>query len=47
VRGAADPSWTLVTHNLDAGVHLCRRILREWVPAEDLRNIDWSLGDSR
>lgn len=47
VRGSADPSWTLVTHNLDAGIHQCRRILREWVSPEDLRTMDWSVGESR
>lgn len=47
VRGQADPSWTLVTHNLDAGAHQCRRILREWVSPEDLRAIDFSTADQR
>ncbi len=42
VRGQADPSWTLVTHNLDAGEHQCRRILREWVSPEDLQTVDFS-----
>jgi hypothetical protein len=43
----ADPSWTLVTHNLDAGAHQCRRILKEWVSPEDLRTIDFSTSDQR
>ena len=46
VRGQqADPSWTLVTHNLDAGAHQCRRILREWVSPEDLKVIDFTSSD--
>ena len=47
VKGAPDPSWALVTHNLDAGVHQCRRILREFVPLEELRSMDWSLAENR
>lgn len=42
VRGTADPGWTLVTHNLNAGIHQCRRIMSEWVPTEELRSVDWS-----
>lgn len=47
VRGAPEPGWTLVTHNLDAGVHRCRRILCEWLPGDEVRAIDWSAIDGR
>ena len=47
VQGSPDPAWTLVTHNLEAGEHHCRRILREWVSPEDLRSIDWSAAERR
>ena len=42
VQGAADPAWTLVTHNLHAGPHQCRRIMREWLGLDELGQIDWS-----
>ena len=42
VRGAPEPGWTLVTHNLNAGVYRCRRILGECLPGEEIRSIDWS-----
>lgn len=45
VRGTPDAGWTLVTHNLNAGVHQCRRIMREWLPAEELTRVDWTLAD--
>ncbi|MCS7294846.1 MAG: hypothetical protein NZ761_05570 [Dehalococcoidia bacterium] len=42
VVGQAEPGWTLVTHDLGASVHHCRRILGEWLPPDELRSIDWS-----
>lgn len=42
VNGPADPRWLLVTHDLHAGTHHCRRILREWLAPEDLTLVDWS-----
>jgi len=42
-----DTAWTLVTHNADAGAHLCRRIMREWLPADDLAGVDWNITDYR
>ena len=42
VHGTPDAGWTLVTHNLNAGVHQCRRILREWLPSEEVVRIDWA-----
>ncbi|MGI8927673.1 MAG: hypothetical protein ACR2HN_13675 [Tepidiformaceae bacterium] len=42
VQGPAEPGWLLVTHNVQAGTHQCRRILREWLAPADLINIDWS-----
>jgi hypothetical protein len=42
VHGAADPRWTLVTHNVCAGIHQCRRIMREWLPSDELGEVDWS-----
>ncbi len=42
VDGAADHGWMLVTHNLQASAHHCRRIMREWLAPEDLVMVDWS-----
>lgn len=42
VVGTPDPSWRLVTHDLSPGVNHCRRILREWLPSEELFRVDWS-----
>ncbi|MBE7518747.1 MAG: hypothetical protein HS107_05825 [Thermoflexaceae bacterium] len=42
VYGTPEPGWTFVTHNLGASVHHCRRIMREWVPTEEIFAIDWS-----
>lgn len=39
-RGAAHPLWTLVTHNMAANDHHCRRILGELMPAEAVRTVD-------
>jgi len=47
VRGRPNPNWAFVTHNLNAGQHQCRRILREWLPSEDLLRIDWSALEDR
>lgn len=38
----AQPGWTLVTHDVQASVHHCRRILGEWLSPDELRAIDWS-----
>ncbi len=43
VDGKPDSNWQLVTHNQQAGVHQCRRIMREWLPAEEFCSIDWNL----
>lgn len=45
VRGAADPAWMLVTHNLEAGLHHCRRIMSEWLSADELVSVDWSTSE--
>lgn len=42
VEGAAEPGWLFVTHNLGAGGHQCRRILRECLPAAELHTIDFN-----
>lgn len=47
VHGTPDAAWTLVTHNLNAGGHQCRRILREWLPADEIIRIDFSARDER
>ena len=47
VERTPDAAWTLVTHNADAGAHLCRRIMREWLPADDLAGVDWNITDYR
>ncbi len=45
VESAAPHDWTLVTHNLDASINHCRRILREWLTFEELSQVDWSAVD--
>jgi hypothetical protein len=40
--GTPDPSWKFVTHDLSPAVNHCRRILREWIPSEDLFLVDWT-----
>jgi len=47
VRSSPDSHWTLVTHNVDAGAHLCRRIMREWLPPEDMCRIEWTIHRER
>ena len=47
VDQSPDAGWMLVTHNLDAGLHHCRRIMREWLPADDLLRVDWNITDHR
>jgi hypothetical protein len=47
IQGTPEPSWTLVTHNLQAGAHQCRRILREWLSADDIWKIDWEISRER
>ncbi|MGE5596270.1 MAG: hypothetical protein ACM3S1_09570 [Hyphomicrobiales bacterium] len=42
VNGTPQAEWAFVTHNLNAGVHQCRRIMREWLPSEELSRVDWS-----
>ena len=42
VRLQAQPGWLLVTHNLGARPHQCRRIMREWLGAEELFSVDFS-----
>ncbi|MBI5946714.1 MAG: hypothetical protein HY875_01075 [Chloroflexi bacterium] len=41
VAGTAEPAWPLVTHNLAAPMHRCRRILRGWLPADEIDTIEW------
>lgn len=41
------PGWTLVTHNLDANPHHCRRIMREWLPVEEMFHVDWIINRER
>jgi len=40
-------NWTLVTHNVNAGSHLCRRIMREWMSPEELGSVDWYITRER
>ena len=46
VEGHPPASWSFVTHNLSAGVNQCRRIMREWLPTEELFVVDWSVLES-
>lgn len=39
--------WTLVTHNVNAGSHQCRRIMREWLSADELWQVDWLIERER
>ena len=43
VQSGPEPGWTLVTHNLEAGVHQCRRILREWLPQDEIFRVEWNI----
>jgi hypothetical protein len=43
VLNSPDSHWTLVTHNVNAGSHLCRRIMSEWLSPEDMGRIDWTI----
>lgn len=47
VRGTPHPDWAFVTHNLNANPHRVRRILREWLPSEEIAGIDWSIEEYR
>ncbi len=47
VTAGPQPGWALVTHNLDATIHQCRRIMREWVSSEELFRVDWSIHRER
>ena len=47
VRGRPEADWTLVTHNLEAGPHQCRRIMKEWLAADELSSVDWTGVDGR
>ena len=42
VVSAPEPGWVLVTHNLGARAHQCRRIMREWLAIEELFAVDFS-----
>lgn len=40
VQGTPEAEWTLVTHNLNAKPHQCRRIMREWLTADEIWLVD-------
>jgi hypothetical protein len=42
-----EPGWMLVTHNLEAGLHHCRRIMQEWLTHEDLFGVEWVIHRER
>jgi hypothetical protein len=42
VLAGPEPGWVLVTHNLGARAHQCRRIMREWLGAEELFVVDFT-----
>ncbi|MDZ7729471.1 MAG: hypothetical protein U5Q44_15455 [Dehalococcoidia bacterium] len=43
VHGEPVPGWRLVTHNLGATSHQCRRIMREWLDHDELLYVDWHI----
>ena len=47
VRSSPEPGWTLVTHNLEAGRHQCRRIMCEWLPQDEIFQVDWNINRER
>jgi hypothetical protein len=47
VRSHPEPGWALVTHNLEAGLHHCRRIMREWLPADEMFRVEWTIRRER
>jgi hypothetical protein len=47
VQSSPEPGWTLVTHNLEAGMHHCRRIMREWLPQDEMFRVDWTIDRGR
>ncbi|HQW50658.1 MAG TPA: hypothetical protein PL082_01265 [Tepidiformaceae bacterium] len=47
VRATPDSQWTLVTHNVNAGAHLCRRIMSEWLSPEDMVRVEWTVHHER
>ncbi|MGB4862550.1 MAG: hypothetical protein WBO97_08830 [Tepidiformaceae bacterium] len=42
-----EPGWTLVTHNLEARPHQCRRIMQEWLAQDELFRIEWTIHRER
>jgi len=46
-EGTPRPEWAFVTHNLEASAHQCRRILREFLPADVLSNVDFGWCEQR
>lgn len=47
VSDAPPPGWRLITHDLNASTHQCRRIMKEWLPSEELFSVQWATGQSR
>jgi hypothetical protein len=46
-HGTVDPAWTLVTHDLAASDHRCRRILAELLPSEEVLLVDFNAQERR
>ncbi len=42
VTGPPEPGWLFVTHDIGARPHQCRRIMRDWLPPDELYRVDWS-----
>jgi hypothetical protein len=47
VLSAPESRWTLVTHNINASPHLCRRIMSEWLSPDDICRVDWTIRRER
>lgn len=43
VTSSPDPGWTLVTHDLGARTHHCRRIMQEWLPPDEIHRVEWTI----
>jgi hypothetical protein len=43
INGSPAEGWRLVTHNLEASPHQCRRIMSEWLSRQDLLAVEFEV----